>query len=123
MSITSEDESSFSSQFGLDDLDDEEENLLAIKKQLLITQQFRVDQERKNAVISTLRKRIESLEDQKSVAYAENDQLRQQLHDKEEVEKQVSLMTEELEHLNDKNSLLQLEVNNVHEEYKGQVSR
>lgn len=123
MSITSEDESSFSSQFGLDDLDDEEENLLAIKKQLLIAQQFRVDQERKNAVISTLRKRIESLEDQKSVAYAENDQLRQQLHDKEEVEKQVSLMTEELEHLNDKNSLLQLEVNNVHEEYKGQVSR
>jgi hypothetical protein len=123
MSITSEDESTFSSQFGLDDLDDEEENLLAIKKQLLITQQFRVDQERKNAVISTLRKRIESLEDQKSVAYAENDQLRQQLHDKEEVEKQVSLMTEELEHLNDKNSLLQLEVNNVHEEYKGQVSR
>jgi len=123
MSITSEDESTFSSQFGLDELDDEEENLLAIKKQLMITQQFRIDQERKNAVISTLRKRIESLEDQKSVAYAENDQLRQQLHDKEGVEKLLSSMTEELENVNDKNSLLHLEVSNIQEELKGQVSR
>lgn len=124
MSLTSEDESLFSnSNFDLNELDEEEENLLAIKKQLMITQQFRIDQERKNAVISTLRKRIEVLEDQKSMAYSENEQLRQQLHEKDGIEKLLNSMSEELETLNDKNALLQLDIGNGQEELKSQVSK
>ena len=123
MSLSSDDSSTLDILQGLEDLDEEEENLLQTKKQLLMIQQFRIDQERKNSVIGTLRKRIETLEDQKSASYIENDQLRQKLQNKEAIESSLNQVTGELENSNDRISLLILESGNLKEELKSQHTR
>ena len=107
----------------LDDIEVEEESLVQIRKQLLLTQQFRVDQERKNATISSLKRRIESLEDEKSTSYVEIGHLRTKIRDKENVESILSSITIDLEEANDKYTCSQLENENLIQEMKSLQSR
>lgn len=107
----------------LDEIEVEEESLVQIRKQLLLTQQFRIDQERKNATISSLKRRIESLEDEKSASYAEVGELRIKLRDKETIESKLSSITIELEESTDKYACLLLENENLREEMKSLQNR
>ena len=117
MSITSDD-SIFDLKQDVDDIEEEEENLLQIRKQLLTVQQFRLDQERKNSTISSLRSRIDVLEDQKSTLNVEIEMLRSRNKEKENVEKDLTESLNDLETTNDQVSLLQLENGNLQQELK-----
>ena len=105
----------------IQELEYEESNLLHIRKQLLTVQQFRIDQERKNNVIKTLKQRIEVLEQQKISMYMDCELLRKNLLNKDEIEAGYTEVVQKLDDANDKLSVSHLELNGLKQEIKGQT--
>ena len=125
MSVASEfsDDTFKATKESMNELEDEETSLLQIRKQLLTVQQFRIDQERKNNVIKTLKQRIDVLEQQKTTMYVDCETLRKNLLNKEAVEASYTQVVQKLDESNDKLSIAQLEINSLKQEVKSQLSK